>query len=114
MFGNADGAGAIINSCCQVIITFSGISAFMAIIALADPLIIAIALIAGIINLFLCLLIAKDEIKFFHALSSNHEKTYYLAWESTDPRPAKDMKIFNMVSWFSPLIDLLMLDKKSY
>lgn len=112
MFGNPDGAAAIISSCCQVIITFSGVSAFMAIIALADPLIIAITLIAGIINLFLCLLIAKDEIKFFHALSSNHEKTYYLAWESTDPRPAKDMKIFNMVSWFSPLIDLLILDKK--
>lgn len=112
MFGNADGAGAIINSCCQVIITFSGISAFMAIIALADPLIIAIALIAGIINLFLCLIIAKDEIKFFHALSSNNEKTYYLTWETTNPRPAKDMKIFNMVSWFSPLIDLLILDKK--
>ncbi len=112
MFGNADGAGAIINSCCQVIITFSGISAFMAIIALAAPLIIAIALTAGIINLFLCLIIAKDEIKFFHALSSNNEKTYYLAWETTNPRPAKDMKIFNMVSWFSPLIDLLILDKK--
>lgn len=113
MFGNStDGAGSIISNYCQVIITFLGISAFMAIIALADPLIIAIALIAGIINLFLCLLIAKDENKFFHALSSNHEKTYYLAWESTDPKPAKDMKIFNMVSWFSPLIDLLILDKK--
>ncbi len=113
MFGNSvDGAAIIMSSCCQVIITFSGISAFMAIISLADPLIIAIALIAGIINLFLCLLIAKDEIKFFHALSSNHEKTYYLAWESTDPKPAKDMKIFNMVSWFSPLLDLLILDKK--
>ena len=113
MFGNSvDGAAIIMSSCCQVIITYSGISAFMAIISLADPLIIAIALIAGIINLFLCLLIAKDEIKFFHALSSNHEKTYYLAWESTDPKPAKDMKIFNMVSWFSPLLDLLILDKK--
>lgn len=113
MFGNSvDGAAIIMSSCCQVIITFSGISAFMAIISLADPLIIAIALIAGIINLFLCLLIAKDEIKFFHALSSNNEKTYYLAWETTNPRPAKDMKIFNMVSWFSPLIDLLILDKK--
>lgn len=113
MFGNSvDGAAIIMSSCCQVIITFSGVSAFMAIIALADPLIIAIALTAGIINLFLCLIIAKDEIKFFHALSSNNEKTYYLAWETTNPRPAKDMKIFNMVSWFSPLIDLLMLDKK--
>lgn len=115
MFGNSvDGAAIIMSSCCQVIITFSGISAFIAIIALADPLIIAIALTAGIINLFLCLIIAKDEIKFFHALSSNNEKTYYLAWETTNPRPAKDMKIFNMVSWFSPLIDLLMRDKKSY
>lgn len=113
MFGNSvDGAAIIMSSCCQVIITYSGISAFMAIISLADPLIIAIALTAGIINLFLCLIIAKDEIKFFHALSSNNEKTYYLAWESTDPKPAKDMKIFNMVSWFSPLLDLLILDKK--
>lgn len=113
MFGNAtDGAAAIISSCCQAIITFSGVSAFMAIIALADPLIIAITLIAGIINLFINLLNVKDENEFAYTLSSNLEKTYYLAWETTNPRPAKDMKIFNMVSWFSPLINLLMRDKK--
>lgn len=113
MFGNAtDGAAAIISSCCQVIITFSGVSAFMAIIALADPLIIVITLIAGIINLFVNLLSIKDENKFVHTLCSNLEKTYYLSWESTKPKAAKDMRIFNMVSWFSPLIDLLMLDKK--
>lgn len=113
MFGNStDGASAIISSCCQVIITFSGVSAFMAIIALADPLIIAITLIAGIINLFINLLSVKDENGFVHALNSNLEKTYYLSWESTKPKAAKDMQIFNMISWFSPLIDLLMLDKK--
>lgn len=114
MFGNStDGASAIISTCCQVIITFSGVSAFMAIIALADTLIIAITLIAGIINLFINLLSVKDENGFVNALNSNLEKTYYLSWESTNPKAAKDMRIFNMISWFSPLIDLLMLDKKN-
>lgn len=115
MFGNSvDGAAIIMSSCCQVIITFSGVSAFMAIIALADPLIIVITLIAGIINLFIGLALTENDIKVLRDLDSNTMKTYYLSRESSNPKPAKDMRIFNIVSWFSPLIDILIYDKKTF
>lgn len=113
MFGSSnDGAGTIMNNCCEIIITIAGVSSFMAIILLADPLIIAIVLISGILNFLIGLAIARQKINNLNSLHTNNDKAYYLSHKSTEIEAAKDMRIFNMISWFSPLIDILIYDKR--
>lgn len=113
MFGSSnDGAGTIMNNCCEIIITIAGVSSFMAIISLADPLIIAIVLISGILNFLIGLAIARQKINNLNSLHTNNDKAYYLSYKSTEIEAAKDMRIFNMISWFSPLIDILIYDKR--
>lgn len=110
--GGERGAAAIITHVQSVLITLTGVGAVFAIVALADPLIVLISFITSILCFFIGICITKNFIPMAKKLSEVYTKVNYLSnGSAADMKSAKDMRVFDMVSWFSPLFDLIIGDE---
>lgn len=106
------GSAAIITHVQSVIITLTGISAVFAIVSVADPLIVLVSFVTSVLCFFIGICITKNFIPMSKKLSEVYTKINYLSnGSAADMKSAKDMRVFDMVSWFSPLFDLIIGDE---
>lgn len=98
-----------------MIIALTGIAAFFALVALADPWILAVCIFSAAVNFIFCVLSKKVSIEENREYLGKTRKARYLSTgKGSDLKAAKDMKIFNVANWFTPLIDMLIGDYKRF
>lgn len=99
----------------KMIIALTGIAAFFALAALADPWILAACIFSAAANFIFCVLSKKVSMEEnSEYLLATRKARYLSTGKGADLKAAKDMKIFNVASWFTPLIDMLIGDYKSF
>lgn len=99
----------------KMIIAITGIAAFFALVALADPWILAVCIFSAAVNFVLCVLSKKVSIEESREYLGATRKARYLSTgKGADLKAAKDIKIFNVANWFTPLIDMLIGDYKRF
>lgn len=99
----------------KMIIALTGIAAFFALVALADPWILAVCIFSAAVNFIFCVLSKKVSIEENREYLGKTRKARYLSTgKGSDLKAAKDMKIFNVANWFTPLIDMLIGDYKRF
>lgn len=109
------GISGLISYVSDFIMSFFGITAFIAILTLSNPWLILIVLVSSALTV--CLegfLQAKNSRREEQGSLPIYKRLGYLAERTTDLKSAKEMRIFNMMSWFQPLYDLLFYDHKHH
>ncbi len=92
-----------------------GITAFIAILTLSNPLLILIVLVSTILTIFLeGILQAENNQQEEKGFQNIYKRLSYLSNQTTDLKSAKEMRVFNMMSWFQPLYNLLFYDYKRH
>lgn len=99
----------------RMLIALTGIASFFAILAVANPWLILICLIAGSVNFIVMLFIKKlkreHDRNFF---SVRRKGIYFSCGKASDLKSAKDVKLYHIAGWFSPLLDLITRDYRQY
>ncbi len=99
--------GALLN----LFAALTGIASFFAILAVADLRLIAICLAAAAAHFALSFPIKRLARKYERQLFATRSKArYFSCGKASDPKAAKDVKLFHLAGWFSPLLDLLTRD----
>lgn len=95
----------------QLLVSLTGIASFFAILSVANPWLILICLIAGVINFVIgqafSHLKRENERQF---LSTRRKAIYFSCGKANNLKTAKDVKLYHIAGWFSPLLDLLTND----
>lgn len=113
-FGDS-GLTLFINNLQKMIIALTGIAAFFALVALANPWLLAVCVLSAAANFFLCAAVKKIEIEQYTEYLNLLGKSRYLSSEKgADLKAAKDIKIFNISNWFSPLFDMIIDSHRVY
>lgn len=109
------GISGLISFVSNFFMSVFGISAFVAILTLSNPWLILIVLTSAIITVILEGLLQAENNRRQEKGSINvYKKLTYLSNHTTDLKSAKEMRVFNMMSWFKPLYDLLFQDYKHH
>lgn len=99
----------------KMIIAITGIAAFFALAALADPWILAVCIFSAAVNFVFCVLSKKVSIEEGREYLIATRKARYLSvGKGADIKAAKDIKIFNVANWFTPLMDMIIGDYKRF
>lgn len=110
-----DGVSGFISFVSNFFMSIFGISAFITILTLSNPWLILIVLISAILTVFLEGVLQAENNRREEKGSNNiYKRLYYLSNHTTDLKSAKEMRVFNMMSWFEPLYDLLFHDYKHH
>ncbi|MGN0458159.1 MAG: ABC transporter ATP-binding protein [Eubacterium sp.] len=106
------GAQTIIFKFAKLFMDFLGVFSACALFLYVDFRMALLLLVVGICTYFVYSNIA-DEDKAFHNERIPNEKkvTYLTLGKPTEIKAAKDIRLFNISSWFSPLLDILMGDR---
>lgn len=91
---------------------FIGIFSAFAIFIYVDYKISILLLILGICTFYVFSHLADDEKKYIDETMPVYKKTdYFMLSKPTEIKAAKDIRIFNISSWFSPMLDILIGDR---
>ncbi|MGN0462103.1 MAG: hypothetical protein ACI4HZ_06620, partial [Ruminococcus sp.] len=106
------GAQTVIFKFAKLFMDFLGVFSACALFLYVDFRMALLLLVVGICTYFVYSNIA-DEDKAFHNERIPNEKkvTYLTLGKPTEIKAAKDIRLFNISSWFSPLLDILMGDR---
>lgn len=108
------GAGAFAKVFAKMLVDILGVFSACAIFWMVDFKMVAVLLIVGICT-FLLFSVLSDKDKEYHdEMLPHYNKLRYLSFgKPTEIKAAKDIRVFNISSWFSPLIDILVGDRLS-
>lgn len=103
------------NSLIQLLVSLTGIASFFAILAVANPWLILICLIAGAVNFAVALAVSRlkseNQRQF---LAARNKALYFSCGKASDLKAAKDVKLYHTAGWFSPLLELITRDYRQY
>lgn len=95
----------------EMLTALTGIAAFFSLAALSDVLIVFACLVAGVITFLLSGVLQEKNREFEKEQFLQVGKMRYLSCgKGADLKSAKDMRIYNVTSWFSPLFDVIIGD----
>lgn len=90
-----------------------GIFSCVAIVLYVDFRLVLALLVSGVLTLILFLIASTEEKKINDKIIPLSEKERYLAvGKPCEIKAAKDIRIFNISNWFSPMIDVIAGDRK--
>lgn len=106
------GAGSLSQGLARMVMNFLGVFSACAIFWLVDFRMVFILAVVGICTFLLYSLLAEKNKNYSDEMLPSREKLFYLACgKPTEIKAAKDIRVFNISSWFSPLIDSLIGDR---
>lgn len=106
------GAGSLSQGLARMVMNFLGVFSACAIFWLVDFRMVFILAVVGICTFILYSLLAEKNKNYSDEMLPSREKLFYLACgKPTEIKAAKDIRVFNISSWFSPLIDSLIGDR---
>lgn len=92
----------------RMFVALTGIASFFAILSVANPWLILICLITGAINFIVMLFVKKLKRERDRSFFSVRRKgLYFSCGKASDLKAAKDVKLYHIAGWFSPLLDLI-------
>lgn len=95
----------------EILTALTGIAAFFSLVALSNVWIVFACLVSGIITFLLAGAIQKKDREFEKEEQLQVGKMRYLSCgKGADLEAAKDMRIYNVTNWFSPLFDVIIGD----
>lgn len=96
------------SSLIQMLVSLTGIASFFAILAVANPWLILICLTAGAVNVAMALAVSRlkreNQRQF---MSARNQAFYFSCGKASDLKAAKDVKLYHIAGWFTPLLDLI-------
>ena len=106
-------AEAIQRNLRKMLVDLTGIFSAFAIFLYVDLRLVGLLFIVGVCTFLLFSRIADVDKSYEDELTPLIWKNFYLTQEKpTEIKAAKDIRIFNITSWFSPLLDIIMGDRK--
>lgn len=106
------GAQTIILKFAKLFMDFLGVFSACALFLYVDFRMSLLLLVVGICTYFIYANIADEDKAFHNERIPNEKKVKYLTLgKPTEIKAAKDIRLFNISSWFSPLLDILMGDR---
>lgn len=107
--GNGNyGLPAFISYFIDMLTALTGIAAFFSLVSLANVWIVVACLVSGVLTFFLSLVPQKKKREFEKEERLQTGKMRYLSCgKGADLEAAKDMRIYNVTNWFSPLLDVI-------
>lgn len=103
------------SSLIQMLVSLTGIVSFFAILAVANPWLILICLIAGAINFAVALAVSRiNRESQRQFMAARNKALYFSCGKASDLKSAKDVKLYHIAGWFSPLLDLITGDYRRY
>lgn len=95
----------------EMLTALTGITAFFSLVALSNVWIVFVCLVSGVITFLLSSVIQKKNREFEKEEFLQVGKMRYLSCgKGADLEAAKDMRIYNVTNWFSPLFDVIIGD----
>lgn len=106
------GAASLAQGLARMLMNLTGIFSACAIFWLVDLRMVAVLAAIGICNFLLYAHLTDKNKAYYDEMLPFGEKIKYLAiGKPTEIKSAKDIRVFNISSWFSPLIDSLIGDR---
>lgn len=105
------GTDAIIKSLIQIIASFLGFILYGGIISLINPLIVVLLIITTAINYFMLRNVSHFEHKNKDNWAMTDKKLRYVSRKAGDFENSKDIRLYNMVDWFTDLFQKLINDR---
>lgn len=92
----------------RMFVALTGIASFFAILTVANPWLILICLVAGAVNFIVMLFVKRLKRERDRSFFSVRRKgLYFSCGKASDLKAAKDVKLYHIAGWFSPLLDLI-------
>lgn len=97
----------------EILVSLTGIASFFAILTVANPWLILISLAATALDFIAALAKSRLNRKKDRLLWGEWKKgRYFSCGKASELKAAKDIKIYNIANWFSPLFDLIAAEYK--
>lgn len=101
------------NHIITILVSLTGIASFFAILSVANPWLILISLAATALDFIAALAKARLNRKKDRLFWGEWRKgRYFSCGKASELKAAKDIKIYNIANWFSPLFDLIAAEYK--